>query len=158
MKSQDQARYTTQLEEVAEGYKNIIQTFGRSLPSKTTHPKPMPFKQQEGGSDIMILEIRPATPCLYCVGAGEHAKFRQDQGRLFVWHIALFYPVNQKKCGSGRNLPSALSILGSVERQRPDFFVVKPGDILPNGYEWKYLHIIKRYFANSRRRKSRISP
>ena len=147
MNPQDQARYMTQLDEVAEVYKGKIKqtkTIGASLPSEATHPKPMRKKKEV--SDIMILELRPATPCLYCVGAGEHAKFRQDQGRLFVWFIALFYPVNQKKCGSGQNLQSALSILRSVERQRPDFFVVKPGDILPNDYKWTYLHIFKRYY------------
>jgi hypothetical protein len=139
MNSQDQARFATQLEDVAKAYKGAIKTFGSDLPGKTLPPKPMQKKQE--GSDIMLLELRPAAPCLYSVGAGEHAKFRQDQGRLFVCHLSLFYRVNQKTAGRGRNLQSALGILGGIEKKRPDFF-------LPNGYEWRYLHIFKRYYGN----------
>jgi len=145
MTKEQENQFRSQLREIADCFESIASRKGRPVSHSACFPAEWMIKKQEE-SELLLLSFSPKKPCLYSVGVGRHAYFAQDKGRPFDWHIALFYPVMQKSAGGGRNLQQAVSILREVERKRPDFFTVRPGDSLPNGYAWSYLNVFKRYY------------
>lgn len=139
MNQTDKNANNSKLLEVAKRYESLIRPLLPSAPKPSDKPEVMPPKEHEE-SDITFISLRPRNKWFYCVAVGKHAIFRQDEGKgRFDWHIALWI-VKKEHHGP------ALRILENIERQKRDFFVVKPGNMLCNNWEWKYLHVFKRYY------------
>jgi hypothetical protein len=126
------------LMEVVNRYERLIRSQLPSAPKPSKAPEQMRKENEE--SDLTFISLRPRNKWFYSVAVGKHAFFRQDEGKgRFDWHIALWIVKKEQH-------DPALRILENIERQRRNFFVVKPGVRLRNDWEWKYLHIIKRYY------------
>jgi hypothetical protein len=112
---------------------------------------PLPFKpagklrsmkKSDERSDLRKLHMVPADVLDFYVAAGPHAKFAEDRGRLFTFHIGV-------GCERVEDRPRYLPIFLAVANARPGFFVVKPGDNVPclDYRPWSYLNIFKRYYT-----------
>lgn len=100
------------------------------------------MKKKEEGSDLMMLHLEPRNTLGFYVADGVHAKFDEDQGRLFTCHIGVV-------CGGVEDRPRYLPVFLAIASARPGFFVVKPGDNVPclRDRSWSYLNIFKRYYT-----------